>query len=81
MNSIAIVIARRDKLLIKFMVVTSAESFFINTNVCMMMLQEVFQCFLRNLFEEYRFFSEYPDKELHTTALLFGSIIEHGLVT
>jgi len=45
------------------------------------MLQEVFQCMLRNLFEEYRFFHQYPDKELHTTAILFGSIIDQGLVT
>ncbi len=44
-------------------------------------LQEVFQCLLRNLFEEYRFFPQYPDKELHITAVLFGGIIEQGLVT
>ncbi len=36
---------------------------------------------LRNLFEEYRFFPQYPDKELHITAVLFGGIIEQGLVT
>ncbi|KAF5291029.1 hypothetical protein FQR65_LT20519 [Abscondita terminalis] len=36
---------------------------------------------LRNLFEEYRFFPQYPDKELHITAQLFGGIIERGLVT
>ena len=36
---------------------------------------------LRSLFEEYRFFPQYPDKELHTTAVLFGGIIEQGLVT
>lgn len=45
------------------------------------LLQEVFACMLRNLFEEYRFFPQYPDKELHTTAVLFGGIIEQGLVT
>ncbi|XP_064641680.1 CCR4-NOT transcription complex subunit 1-like isoform X3 [Lineus longissimus] len=43
--------------------------------------KEVFHCMLRNLFEEYRFFPQYPDKELHTTAVLFGGIIEQGLVT
>lgn len=43
--------------------------------------KEVFQCMLKNLFEEYRFFTQYPDKELHTTALLFGGIIDQGLVT
>jgi CCR4-NOT transcription complex subunit 1 len=36
---------------------------------------------LRNLFEEYRFFPQYPPKELFTTAQLFGGIIEYGLVT
>lgn len=43
--------------------------------------REVFNCMLRNLFEEYRFFPQYPDKELHITAQLFGGIIERGLVT
>jgi len=43
--------------------------------------RDVFQCMLRNLFEEYRFFPQYPDKELQTTAILFGGIIENGLVT
>ncbi len=43
--------------------------------------REVFTCMLRNLFDEYKFFPQYPDKELHTTAQLFGGIIEHGLVT
>lgn len=36
---------------------------------------------LRNLFEEYRFFSQYAKRELNTTAVLFGGIIEQGLVT
>lgn len=35
---------------------------------------------LRNLFEEYKFFPQYPDKELHITAQLFGGIIERGIV-
>ncbi|KAL9839323.1 LOW QUALITY PROTEIN: CCR4-NOT transcription complex subunit 1 [Geothlypis trichas] len=39
--------------------------------------REVFSM-LRNLFEEYRFFPQYPDKELHITACLFGGIIEKG---
>lgn len=43
--------------------------------------REVYSCMLRNLFEEYRFFPQYPDKELHITAQLFGGIIERGLVT
>lgn len=44
-------------------------------------LQEVFKCMLKNLFEEYKFFPQYPDKELHITAQLFGGIIERGLMT
>lgn len=43
--------------------------------------REVFNCMLKNLFEEYRFFPQYPEKELHITAQLFGGIIERGLVT
>uniref|UniRef100_T1ISW7 CCR4-NOT transcription complex subunit 1 n=1 Tax=Strigamia maritima TaxID=126957 RepID=T1ISW7_STRMM len=43
--------------------------------------RDVFNCMLRNLFEEYRFFPQYPEKELQTTAQLFGGIIEQGLVT
>jgi CCR4-NOT transcription complex subunit 1 len=36
---------------------------------------------VQNLFEEYKFFPQYPDKELNITAQLFGGIIEHSLVT
>ncbi|XP_060561916.1 CCR4-NOT transcription complex subunit 1-like [Ruditapes philippinarum] len=43
--------------------------------------KEVYECMLRNLFEEYQFFPKYPDRELHTTAVLFGGIIEKGLAT
>nr|CAB3232164.1 CCR4-NOT transcription complex subunit 1 [Phallusia mammillata] len=43
--------------------------------------KEVFNCMMRNLFEEYRFFPQYPDKELHITACLFGGIVEKCLVT
>merc|ERR1719186_1703977 len=42
--------------------------------------QDVFNCMIKNLFEEYKFFPQYPDKELHITAQLFGGIIEHSLV-
>ena len=38
-------------------------------------------CMIKNLFEEYKFFPQYPDKELHITAQFFGGIIEHNLVT
>ncbi len=43
--------------------------------------REVFMCMLRNLFEEYKFFPQYPERELLITACLFGGIIEQGLVT
>lgn len=43
--------------------------------------KEVYECMLRNLFDEYQFFPKYPDRELHTTAVLFGGIIEKGLAT
>lgn len=43
--------------------------------------REVHQCMLRNLLEEYKFFPQYPEKELQITAQLFGGMIERGLVT
>lgn len=43
--------------------------------------RDVFACMLRNLFEEYRFFPEYPERELQITAQLFGGIIEQNIVT
>ncbi|PNH04056.1 CCR4-NOT transcription complex subunit 1 [Tetrabaena socialis] len=43
--------------------------------------QEVFACMIHNLFDEYRFFARYPDRELHITAALFGSLIKHSLVS
>jgi len=43
--------------------------------------QEIFRCMIHNLFDEYRFFHKYPDKELHLTGTLFGSLIQHQLVS
>ena len=42
--------------------------------------QEVFSCMINNLFDEYRFFHKYPDKELQITAALFGSLISQQLI-
>lgn len=42
--------------------------------------KEVFACMIRNLFKEYLYFPQYPDKELLITAQLFGGIIQMGLV-
>lgn len=40
----------------------------------------LFNCVLHTLFDEYRFFKKYPDRELRITGMLFGSIIQHSLV-
>lgn len=43
--------------------------------------QELFRCMVHNLFDEYRFFHKYPEKELQITARLFGSLIQHQLIS
>ncbi|KAL6040721.1 CCR4-NOT core subunit cdc39, partial [Balamuthia mandrillaris] len=43
--------------------------------------QRIFQCMIHNLFDEYRFFQKYPDKELQITGVLFGQLIQHQLVS
>eukprot|EP00656_Telonema_subtile_P027860 TRINITY_DN3003_c0_g7_i1.p1 TRINITY_DN3003_c0_g7~~TRINITY_DN3003_c0_g7_i1.p1 ORF type:complete len:2243 (-),score=499.30 TRINITY_DN3003_c0_g7_i1:111-6839(-) len=43
--------------------------------------QQIFDCMIHNLLDEYRFFPEYPERELHITSVLFGSLIQHNLVT
>uniref|UniRef100_R7W1Y5 CCR4-NOT transcription complex subunit 1 n=1 Tax=Aegilops tauschii TaxID=37682 RepID=R7W1Y5_AEGTA len=42
--------------------------------------QSIFNCMISNLFEEYKFFTKYPDKQLKLAAVLFGSLIKHELV-
>ena len=42
--------------------------------------RQVSACMIHNLFDEYRFFAKYPDKELSITAVLFGGLIQRGLV-
>ena len=42
--------------------------------------QKVLNCVVKNLFEEYRFFHEYPDRELKTTAEMYGGIIREGII-
>jgi CCR4-NOT transcription complex subunit 1 len=34
----------------------------------------IFECMIGNLFEEYRFFPKYPERQLKIAALLFGEI-------
>eukprot|EP01133_Synstelium_polycarpum_P015486 gene15486-18389_t len=43
--------------------------------------QEIYKCLLFNLFDEYKFLSDYPDKELKITAFLFGSLIKNQLIS
>eukprot|EP00602_Paraphysomonas_sp_CaronLab_P009030 CAMPEP_0185024952 /NCGR_PEP_ID=MMETSP1103-20130426/8098_1 /TAXON_ID=36769 /ORGANISM="Paraphysomonas bandaiensis, Strain Caron Lab Isolate" /LENGTH=2202 /DNA_ID=CAMNT_0027558051 /DNA_START=281 /DNA_END=6889 /DNA_ORIENTATION=- len=43
--------------------------------------QEIFRCMIHNLFDEYRFFHKYPEKELQVTGRLFGTLIQHQLVS
>ena len=43
--------------------------------------QEIFACMIHNLFDEYRFFHKYPEKELRITGILFGMLVQHQLVT
>lgn len=37
--------------------------------------QQVFACIVHNIFDEYRFFHKYPDRERYITALLFGGLV------
>ncbi|KAL4599949.1 hypothetical protein ACB092_11G164000 [Castanea dentata] len=43
--------------------------------------QLIFECMIANLFEEYRFFPKYPERQLKIAAVLFGSVIKHQLVS
>ena len=43
--------------------------------------QEIFRCMIHNLFDEYRFFHKYPEKELVITGQIFGSLIQNQLVS
>ncbi|KAF9965878.1 hypothetical protein BGZ70_003892 [Mortierella alpina] len=43
--------------------------------------QDIYACMIHNLFDEYRFFATYREKELSITSDLFGALIEHQLVS
>ncbi|KAK4372034.1 hypothetical protein RND71_007418 [Anisodus tanguticus] len=43
--------------------------------------QAIFECMIGNLFEEYKFLSKYPERQLKIAAVLFGSLIKNQLVT
>ncbi|KAG0302024.1 hypothetical protein BGZ98_007861, partial [Dissophora globulifera] len=42
---------------------------------------DIYACMIHNLFDEYRFFSTYREKELSITSDLFGALIQHQLVS
>jgi CCR4-NOT transcription complex subunit 1 len=42
--------------------------------------KELLMCVVKNLFDEYRFFREYPERELRTTAEVYGGILREGIV-
>ena len=41
---------------------------------------EIFDCMINNLFDEFRFFNKYPEKELKITGELFGALIFQNLL-
>ncbi|GMT18863.1 hypothetical protein PFISCL1PPCAC_10160 [Pristionchus fissidentatus] len=43
--------------------------------------KQVLQCVVKNLFEEYRFFKEYPERELKITAEVYGGIIRENIIS
>eukprot|EP00217_Crustomastix_stigmatica_P006653 CAMPEP_0183795892 /NCGR_PEP_ID=MMETSP0803_2-20130417/5376_1 /TAXON_ID=195967 /ORGANISM="Crustomastix stigmata, Strain CCMP3273" /LENGTH=2386 /DNA_ID=CAMNT_0026040399 /DNA_START=42 /DNA_END=7202 /DNA_ORIENTATION=- len=43
--------------------------------------QKIFACMIHNLFDEYRFFPKYPERELRITAKLFGLVIKNQLLS
>nr|XP_043622240.1 CCR4-NOT transcription complex subunit 1-like [Erigeron canadensis] len=43
--------------------------------------QSIFECMIANLFEEYKFFNRYPERQLKLAAVLFGLLIKNQLVT
>ena len=46
---------------------------------CYFFFQDVFQNGIKNLFEEHKFYEQYPERELRLTATLFGGFFERGL--
>lgn len=43
--------------------------------------QNLFNFTIHTLFDEYRFFKKYPDRELKITGLLFGAVIQNSLLS
>lgn len=38
-------------------------------------------CVVKNLFDEYKFFQDYPTRELRTTAEVYGGLIREGIIS
>lgn len=41
--------------------------------------RKIFACMIHTLFDEYRFFKKYPDKELKLTGQLFGALVQYSI--
>jgi len=42
--------------------------------------RDILNCVIKNLFDEFKFFNEYPEYELRTTAEVYGGFINEGIV-
>ena len=42
--------------------------------------QKIHSCLIHTLLDEFQYFSQYPDRDLHISAALFGSIIQNNLM-
>jgi CCR4-NOT transcription complex subunit 1 len=36
---------------------------------------------VKNLFDEFKFFRDYPERELRTTAEVYGGILREGIIS
>ncbi|KAI3917584.1 hypothetical protein MKW98_021346 [Papaver atlanticum] len=43
--------------------------------------QSIYDCIIRKIFEEYKYFPKYPERKLRIAAIVFGSPNKHQLVT
>ena len=63
-----------------FFLLSCTIVFFLLTLSFFSFLQELFTSMVRRMFEEYKYFPRFPEKELRITGQLFGGIIDQGLV-
>ena len=43
--------------------------------------QDIFKCMIQYLFDEYKYFPRYPERQLLITGVLFGALIQNQIVT